>query len=65
MNEDQCKLLADKLCNLGNLAVVALIFAQLISEKGLNLWLAILGGFIWIICHLIGIYLLRRKANDK
>jgi hypothetical protein len=65
MNQDQCKLLADKLCNLGNLAVVALIFGQLIKEKGLNLWVAILGGFIWIICHVTGIYLLRRTDNDK
>lgn len=63
MNQDQRKFLSDKLGELGNFAVLALIFTVLVSDKEPRPWLALAGWLIWLICHSLGLWLLRSKNH--
>jgi hypothetical protein len=59
LNEEQRKLWADKLMDLANLSVAALVFGQFLSPIGLNWLLFGLGLFIYIVLCIISTNLMR------
>jgi hypothetical protein len=62
VNLEQRKFLADKLGNLGNFAVIALVFGQALSEKLLRTDVFLIGILLWIILIALG-YLLTRGGE--
>ena len=63
MNKSQRKFLSDKLGTLGNIAVGALIFGQLLSKESFRFPLFLFGVVFWVTCYLTGYLIL--KGGDK
>lgn len=58
-------MLADKVLTLGILAIVSLIFGQLISkEKALDWSLLLIAFAIFIICTILSYFLMKGISND-
>lgn len=62
LNDFQRKLYADKSMDIGNLALAALIFSQLISGK-FSFILTICGSIIYIVSYVVS-YFLTRKLKE-
>lgn len=54
LSPELSKLLADKVMDLGNFAVVALVFGQLVSGGELSAPLLILGLLLLFFCYIVG-----------
>ncbi|MBI1986833.1 MAG: hypothetical protein HYS70_00595 [Nitrospinae bacterium] len=54
MNQKQREWLSNKLADLGNLAVLALGFGYLVTERKFGLWVPLVGLAIWGTTHVIG-----------
>ncbi len=63
MNERQRQAFADKLMEVGNLAVGALLLGQFLAEEFKWLW-TLVGMGIWGVCYGLG-YLLLRNGGDR
>jgi hypothetical protein len=61
LEKENWKIIAQKIFDLGNLAIAALIFGLLISKQSINFLLVSLGVILYISCLCIGIMLLRKK----
>ena len=58
LNHDQRTLLAEKLCDAGNLAAGALVFGQFLADR-FSVWLAAGGLLIWTILIMSAFVLLK------
>ena len=63
MNQHQRKFVSDKLGTLGNIAVGALIFGQVLSKELFRLPSFLFGVLLWVTCYLTGYLIL--KGDDK
>ena len=63
MNENQRKFISDKLGTLGNIAVGALIFSQLLSKESFRFPLFLFGVVFWFICYITGYLILKGGDN--
>jgi len=63
LERENRKIIAQKIFDLGNLAIAALIFGLVISKEDINLWFIILGVVLYILCLYVGIMLLKRKIK--
>ncbi|MFH1562220.1 MAG: hypothetical protein ABIF11_02195 [Nitrospirota bacterium] len=61
LEKDNWKIIAQKIFDLGNLGVAALIFGLLISKQSIDFWFVSLGVILYLSCLLIGIMLLKKK----
>jgi hypothetical protein len=61
LEKENWKIIAQKVFDLGNFAIAALIFGLLISKQSINFLLVSLGIILYISCLSIGIMLLRKK----
>jgi len=61
VNEDHRKLYADKVVDLANIAVGALVFGQILSERGFSFRLTLIGLMLFLSGYLMSYLLLRRR----
>ncbi|MEW6609850.1 MAG: hypothetical protein AB1414_20800 [bacterium] len=61
LEKENRKIIAQKIFDLGNFAIAALIFGLLISKQIISLWFVCLGVILYLSCLAIGIMLLKRK----
>ncbi|MEW6620316.1 MAG: hypothetical protein AB1422_13445 [bacterium] len=61
LEKENRKIIAQKIFDLGNFAIAALIFGLLISKQTISLWFVCLGVILYLSCLAIGIMLLKRK----
>lgn len=57
LSTEQRRLLADKLCDIANLAAGALIFGQFIGDQRFSVPLALLGSVVWVVGVVLAIAL--------
>jgi len=62
LTKTQRTLVAEKLCDAGNLAAGALIFGQFLAEK-FSLWIAAGGFFLWLLFVGSALGLVRRNGQ--
>lgn len=61
LEKEDRKIIAQKIFDLGNFVVAALIFGLIISKQSINIWFVSLGIILYISCLYIGIKLLKGK----
>ena len=60
-NEDHRRLYADKLVDLANVAIGALVFGQILSERGFSLRVTLMGLMLFMSGYLMSYLFLRRR----
>ncbi|MEW6095854.1 MAG: hypothetical protein AB1567_04920 [bacterium] len=61
LERENRKIIAQKIFDLGNFAIAALIFGLVVSKQDINIWFVILGVILYLSCLYIGMMLLKRK----